>query len=206
MKDFGNLKIGILALQGAVAEHVQSVQKCGASAVAVRRDPAIIKELDGLILPGGESTTIGRLGSLYGFREEIRNLAAGGKPLFGTCAGLVLLAEEVEGQDPLLPLLSVSVKRNAYGRQRESFEADLVIEALGSEPFCGVFIRAPRITSVSREVEILAEFENTIVGVRQGNIIATAFHPELTDDLRIHRYFLQQALESRASRAPSTAS
>lgn len=206
MSDFGNLKIGVLALQGAVTEHIQSVQKCGAQAVAVRRDPALIRELDGLILPGGESTTIGRLGKLYGFREEIRNLAARGKPLFGTCAGLVLLAEEVKGQAPLLSLLSVSVQRNAYGRQRESFEADLEVEVLGSEPFCGVFIRAPRITSAGPGVEILAEFENTAVGVCQGNIIATAFHPELTDDLRFHLYFLQLALESKAGRAPSTAS
>jgi len=159
-----------------------------------------------LVLPGGESTTIGRLGSLYGFQEEIYKFAARGKPLFGTCAGLVLLAEEVEGQAPILSLMSVSVRRNAYGRQQESFEADLEVKVLGIEPFCAVFIRAPLITSVSPEVEILAKFENAVVGARQGNIIATAFHPELTDDLRFHGYFLQIAMECRTTKMTSTAS
>jgi 5'-phosphate synthase pdxT subunit len=191
--EFKHLKIGVLAVQGAVSEHMRSVERCGARAVAVR-DASLMGYLDGLIIPGGESTTIGRLSQLYGFQEGIWEMAAEGKPNFGTCAGLILLARQVEGQAPILSLMSVSVKRNAFGRQRESFETDLFIPALGPEPFRGVFIRAPLIVSAGEGVEVLARFQDNIVAARERNLVATAFHPELTDDLRLHRYFLKMAL------------
>lgn len=194
MNEFKDLKIGVLALQGAVSEHMNSIEKCGARAVAVR-NISCISDLDGLIIPGGESTTIGRLSRLYGFQESICEMAAAGKPIWGTCAGLVLLAREVENQAPILSLMSITVRRNAFGRQRESFEADLYIPVLGEEPFCGVFIRAPLIVSASEGVEILTRFQGHIVAAREKNLIATSFHPELTDDLRLHKYFLKIALQ-----------
>jgi len=187
------LKIGVLALQGAVSEHMDSLQKCGAAAVAVRKT-SDFTGLDGLIIPGGESTTIGRLSCLYGFREGILAMAAQGKPIWGTCAGLILLAREVENQEPILSLMSITVRRNAFGRQRESFEAELEIPVLGEEPFCGVFIRAPLILSVGESVKILATFQGQIVAARERNLLATSFHPELTEDLRMHKYFLNMAL------------
>jgi 5'-phosphate synthase pdxT subunit len=192
--DFKDLKIGVLAIQGAVSEHMRSVEKCGARAVAVR-NASLLRDLDGLIIPGGESTTIGRLSRLYGFQEGICAMVASGRPVLGTCAGLILLAREVENQAPILSLMSINVKRNAFGRQRESFETDLLIPVLGEEPFRGVFIRAPLIASVGEGVEILARFQDYIVAAREQNLVATAFHPELTDDLRLHSYFLEMALQ-----------
>ncbi|RJX23508.1 MAG: pyridoxal 5'-phosphate synthase glutaminase subunit PdxT [Dethiobacter sp.] len=191
---FKDLKIGVLAIQGAVSEHMHSIEKCGARAVAVRNS-SLLHDLDGLIIPGGESTTIGRLSRLYGFQDGICALVASGRPALGTCAGLILLAREVENQDPILSLMSINAKRNAFGRQRESFETDLHIPVLGEEPFRGVFIRAPLIVSVGEGVEILGRFQEYIVAVREKNLIATAFHPELTDDLRFHGYFLEMALQ-----------
>lgn len=190
------LTIAVLALQGAVAEHMRSVERCGASALAVRRAEQL-SGVDGLIIPGGESTTIGRLSGLYGFREAIISLAAAGKPVLGTCAGAILLARRVEGQDPVIPLMDITVVRNAFGRQRESFEADLAIPAFGSEPYCGVFIRAPLISSVGAEVDVLASYGAAVVFARQKNLLAAAFHPELTDDLRLHQYFLKMAAANR---------
>lgn len=193
---FSNLKIGVLAVQGAVSEHIEAVKRCGAEAIPVR-DSGLIPGLDGLIIPGGESTTIGRLSGIYGYREKINSLAAAGKPLFGTCAGLIFLAAEIENQEPILPLMSIKTRRNAFGRQRESFEADLAIPVLGEKPFCGVFIRAPQITSVGKEVKILSSYRDGVVAAQQENLLVTAFHPELTDDLRLHYYFLNLAREVR---------
>lgn len=190
---YQKLQVGVLALQGAVSEHVEALEKCGARALAVRK-PEQLKNLDGLIIPGGESTTIGRLSRLYGYDKGIYRMAAEGKPVFGTCAGLVLLAKRVEGQEPLLGLMDITARRNAYGRQRESFEADLEITVLGREPFRGVFIRAPIITSVGENVQVLCSFQGNIVAAREQNLLACSFHPELTGDLRFHLYFLQMAL------------
>jgi 5'-phosphate synthase pdxT subunit len=190
------LTIAVLALQGAVAEHMRSVERCGASALAVR-SATQLSGTDGLIIPGGESTTIGRLSKLYGFGEAITSLAAAGKPVLGTCAGAILLARRVEGQDPIIPLMDITIVRNAYGRQRESFETDLAIPALGAEPYRGVFIRAPLISATGAEVEVLASYDTGIVFARQKNLLAVAFHPELTDDLRLHQYFLNMAAANR---------
>ncbi|MEW5919554.1 MAG: pyridoxal 5'-phosphate synthase glutaminase subunit PdxT [Bacillota bacterium] len=196
------MTIGVLALQGAVAEHVQCVERCGGRALAVRRG-GLLADVDGLIIPGGESTTIGRLSNLFGFREEIRELAAAGKPVLGTCAGAILLARTVQGQDPIIPLMNITIVRNAFGRQRESFETDLTIPVLGMEPYCGVFIRAPLITGVGEGVDVLASFGEGIVFAREKNLLAVAFHPELTEDLRLHRYFMGMALEYRKSKVES---
>ncbi len=202
-RDYSSLTIGVLALQGAVSEHLQCVARCGARALAVRRS-GLLQEVDGLIIPGGESTTIGRLSSLYGYAEEIKELAAAGKPVLGTCAGAIMLAKKVAGQEPLIPLMEMEIVRNAFGRQRESFETELEIPVLGTEPFCGVFIRAPLITAVGKGVEILASYGPGIVFAREKNLLAVAFHPELTEDLRLHRYFLELALERQnAGRRPA---
>ena len=190
------LTIAVLALQGAVAEHIRGVERLGATAIAVRR-AAQLCAVDGLIIPGGESTTIGRLSGLYGFREAICALAAAGKPVLGTCAGAILLARRVEGQDPVIPLMDITVVRNAFGRQRESFETDLAIPALGSEPYRGVFIRAPLIGGVGADVDVLASYGAGVVFAREKNLLAVVFHPELTDDLRLHRYFLKMAEANR---------
>ncbi len=191
---YQKLNIGVLGVQGAVSEHIEAVNNCGARAFPIR-NAGLIPELDGLIIPGGESTTIGRLSRKYSYCEEIHALAAAGKPVFGTCAGLILLAKEVEGQEPILPLMSIKTRRNAFGRQRESFETDLLVPVLGEELFCGVFIRAPQIISVGEGVEVLSVFGDIVVAAREKNLLVTAFHPELTDDTRLHRYFLDMVLE-----------
>lgn len=197
-QDFSRLTIAVLALQGAVSEHMNCVERCGARALHVRR-AGLLHEADGLIIPGGESTTIGRLSRLFGFREEISAFAAAGKPILGTCAGAILLAQRVEGQDPIIPLMNITVQRNAFGRQRESFETDLAIPTLGADPFCAVFIRAPLIKEAAEGVDVLATYNKGIVFVREKNLLATSFHPELTDDLRMHQYFMGMALEYRHS-------
>ena len=194
--DFSGLTIAVLALQGAVSEHIDCVERCGARALHVRR-AELLRDVDGLIIPGGESTTIGRLSSLFGFREEISALAARGIPILGTCAGAILLAHRIEGQEPIIPLLNITLQRNAFGRQRESFETDLLIPALGTEPFCAVFIRAPLIKEVGAGVDVLASYGRGIVLVQEKNLLATSFHPELSDDLRLHRYFLSMALDQQ---------
>jgi pyridoxal 5'-phosphate synthase pdxT subunit len=185
------LEIGVLASQGAFIEHVHSLQKLNVEASEVRL-PAELKGLDGLILPGGESTTISRLLNAYDLMQEIADLGKNGFPLFGTCAGMILMAKNVSNNGKTtLGLIDVAVKRNAFGRQVDSFETDLKIPVLGKEPFHAVFIRAPLIESCAREVEVLARLEdNTIVAARQDNMLVTAFHPELTEDVRFHRYFL----------------
>jgi 5'-phosphate synthase pdxT subunit len=184
------VKIGVLALQGAVAEHIEMLSALGTEAIPVRL-PSELNGLDALVIPGGESTTIGKLLSDYGLIEPIRKLASQGFPIFGTCAGLVLLARKVPNLqiDPI-GVINIEVERNAFGRQIDSFEADLQIPALGNGNFHGVFIRAPIIEKAERGVEVLCKLNGNPVAVKQGKLVACAFHPELTDDLRFHRYFL----------------
>ena len=182
--------IGVLALQGAVREHEAALAAAGARSKAIKW-PAELAGVDGLIIPGGESTTIGKLMVKYGFIDAIRDFAASGKPVYGTCAGLIAVAKRItEGTAAWLELMDVEARRNAFGRQQESFEAELNIPVLG-RPFTGVFIRAPWIEAVGPGVEVLAEHNDHIVMAREGNILVTAFHPELTDDIRVHEYFIE---------------
>jgi 5'-phosphate synthase pdxT subunit len=185
-------RVGILALQGAVREHAEAVRALGAEPVLVRL-PADLERLDALILPGGESTTMRRLIDRYGLREPILAMAREGRPMLGTCAGMILLSSRTaDGEEPVLPLLNVTVQRNAYGRQLDSHEADLSIPAIGDEPLRGVFIRAPVLADTGPDVEVLArDDEGRPIAVRQGRVLATAFHPELTDDRRLHRLLLE---------------
>ena len=184
------MKIGVLALQGAVAEHIQMLSSLGAEAVPVRL-PSELEGLDALIIPGGESTTISKLLNDYGLMEPIRHLAKKGFPIFGTCAGLVLLAKKVPNLEmESIGVMDIEVERNAFGRQVDSFEADLKIPALHDGTFHGVFIRAPIIEKVEHDVEVLCQLNGKPVAVRQRKLLACAFHPELTDDLRLHKYFL----------------
>ncbi len=185
------MKIGVLALQGAFREHRWMLERCGAEAVEVRK-PEDLDDLAGLVIPGGESTTIGKLLVEWGLMDKIRERAAAGMAVYGTCAGMILLAREIVGSDqPRLGLMDVTVRRNAFGRQRESFEADLNVPEFGAEPVRAVFIRAPFIELAGPDVKVLAAVGDHIVIARQGNLLATAFHPELTDDDRIHRYFIK---------------
>jgi 5'-phosphate synthase pdxT subunit len=196
--------VGVLALQGAFIEHIHVLRRLGVSALEVRL-PQELDNLDALIIPGGESTTVGKLATSYGLVEPIKRMAGAGKVVWGTCAGLIFLARVVEGtEQPLLGLMDVSVVRNAFGRQVDSFEAPIAITALDGVsrpeerglPFPGVFIRAPLIREVEEGVEILSRLDNDgIVAARQGNLLATAFHPELTSDTRLHRYFLAMVEE-----------
>jgi 5'-phosphate synthase pdxT subunit len=181
-----------LALQGAVREHLEALQRIGVEAITVRT-PQEVEASEALILPGGESTTIGKLMVRYGLLEPIRQLAAAGRPLLGTCAGMILMAKRIEGgiQDqPSLGVMDISVARNAFGRQVDSFEADLEFAGVEGGPARAVFIRAPIIQSVGPEVEVLARHGDRIVAARQGNLLALSFHPEVTDDTRVHAYFL----------------
>lgn len=190
--------IGVLALQGAFIEHQQMMEKLGATTTQVRL-PQHLDGLDGLIMPGGESTTIGKLATEYGLIEPLRKFAEE-KPTWGTCAGLIFLAKDIGiEQQPILGLMDVRVDRNAFGRQIDSFEKDLDFKGLSSdEPYPTVFIRAPIVREVSENVEILAKIdEKTIVAVKQGHLLGTAFHPELTDDLRVHELFLKMVEESQ---------
>ncbi len=186
------MKIGVLALQGAVSEHLDMLEACGVEGVRVRHKKDF-SGLQGLIIPGGESTTIGRLIDQLAIREPIEELMTQKKPLFGTCAGLVLLGREVEGcpEQRLLGCMDTVVVRNGFGRQRESFEIDMDLPYLGNVPFPGVFIRAPYIAKAAEGVEVLGTLGQKIIIARQGNVLVAAFHPELTTDLRLHRYFLE---------------
>jgi len=188
------MKIGVLALQGAFIEHEHVLARLGVQPVEVRL-PEHLEGLDGLIIPGGESTTMGLLAQKWGLLEPLQVFARSGRPIWGTCAGMILLAKEVvdgvPGQ-PILGLMDITVRRNAFGRQVDSFEADLAVPLLGDTPFHAVFIRAPVIERVGAGVEVLAALEDgTAVAVQQGNLLATAFHPELTRDERFHHYFLK---------------
>jgi 5'-phosphate synthase pdxT subunit len=190
------VKIGVLALQGAFREHLQTLAAIGVEGVPVRL-PSDLRDVAGLILPGGESTTMRKLIDRWGLRQPILDLAAGGAPLFGTCAGMIVLAREIAGgEDPILPLLDVTVQRNAFGRQLESFEAELPVPVLGDQPVHGVFIRAPIIDRTGPDVDVLARLDDgRIVAVRERNVIATAFHPELAGETRFHRLVATMAAE-----------
>jgi pyridoxal 5'-phosphate synthase pdxT subunit len=187
------LTVGVLALQGDFREHLQALQEAEVRAIPVRT-PADLAGVDALVIPGGESTTIRRLLQVYELAEPVRERAAAGLPVYGTCAGCILLAREVDGASaPVLGLMDIGVTRNAYGRQVDSFETDLPVPALGDEPFHAVFIRAPRIDEVGEGIEILARLEDgSVAAARQGNLLVSTFHPELTGDSRFHRYFVEQ--------------
>ncbi|WP_347548190.1 pyridoxal 5'-phosphate synthase glutaminase subunit PdxT [Pseudalkalibacillus hwajinpoensis] len=187
------VKVGVLGLQGAIREHVKALETKEAEIIVVKRVEQL-EDLDGLVLPGGESTTMRRLINQYGFLEPLKAFAAE-KPIFGTCAGLILLAERIDGMDGShIGVMDVTAKRNAFGRQRESFEAPLPVKGL-DEDFIGVFIRAPYIEEVGEDVEVLATFNEKIVAARHGRFLACAFHPELTDDDRMHQMFIEMVLE-----------
>ena len=184
------MRIGILALQGAVVEHSRKLTALNTEVIPVRL-ASELNDLDALVIPGGESTTISMLLADYNLMEPIRELAGRGFPILGTCAGMILLAKKVVGLRPeSIGVMDIEVRRNAFGRQVDSFETELLIPALGDESFHGVFIRAPLIEETEPNVEILCQLHNHAVAVRQGNMLACAFHPELADDLRFHRYFL----------------
>ena len=196
MESYGpkKLRIGVLALQGDFEAHLKMLAELGVEGKAVRL-PKHLDDLDGIILPGGESTTIGKLMVLYGLDGPLQQKIREGFPIWGTCAGLILLAREtdnaLEGQ-PLLASMHIRVRRNAFGSQRESFETDLSVPAIGEAPFHAFFIRGPAIESGSPKVEVLATLDDgTIVAVREGHLLGTAFHPEIGGDPRFHQYFLR---------------
>jgi len=190
------MKIGVLALQGAFAEHVAALRAIGVEAVEVRL-PEQLDDVDGLIIPGGESTTMRNLIRRWNMREPILALAERGAPVFGTCAGMIVLSRQIEGgEEPILPLLDVTVERNAFGRQLDSFETDLSVPLLGDTPVHAVFIRAPVIQSVGPDVDVIARLDDgRIVAVRERNIVATSFHPELAGETRFHRLIATMAAE-----------
>jgi 5'-phosphate synthase pdxT subunit len=190
--------IGVLALQGDFIEHIVSLEKLGARAIPVRK-PDELKELDGLIIPGGESTTIMKLLHSYGFLKQLKKMISNGLPVMGTCAGMILMAKNVSDSSvETLSLIDMEVKRNAFGRQVDSFEVKLDIPALGAEPFPAVFIRAPLVEKTGSQVEVLGKLNgNSAVAVRQGKLMALAFHPELGNDYRLHRYFLESVVGNK---------
>jgi 5'-phosphate synthase pdxT subunit len=195
-------RIGVLALQGAVREHLAAIRDVGAEPVEVRL-PRDLVDLDALILPGGESTTMRHLIDAYGLREPIAALARGGAPVLGTCAGMILLADRIaDGDEPVFGLLDIEVRRNGYGRQLDSFEADLDVPSVGDGTLHGIFIRAPLVSEVGARAEVLArDPDGHPVAVRQGRVLATAFHPELTGDRRFHR-LLADMVRAGAGRRP----
>lgn len=188
------MRIGVLALQGAFREHLDTLAAIGVEGSRVR-EPADLDGLSGLILPGGESTTMRQLIERWGLGQPILDLAAGGTPIFGTCAGMIVLARHIAGAEaPILPLLDVTVQRNAFGRQLDSFEADVAVPILGDQPVHAVFIRAPVIEAVGSGVDVLARLDDgRIVAVRERNIMATSFHPELAGETRFHRLLATMA-------------
>lgn len=182
-------KVGVLGLQGAVREHVRALENAGAEVVVVKKVEQLA-DLDGLVMPGGESTTMRRLIDKYNFFEPLKAFGQE-KPVFGTCAGMILMADKIEGQDDShLGFMDMHVRRNAFGRQVDSFEAELMIKDVADD-FVGVFIRAPFVLDVGPDVEILCKYNDSIVAARQGHFIAASFHPELTDDYRFHEYFVK---------------
>ncbi len=194
------MKIGVLALQGAFIEHEQKLRDLGAEVTQVRL-PEQLEGLDGLIIPGGESTTIGKLAVQYKLIEPLRRFAAE-KPTWGTCAGMIFLAKDIGiDRQPILGLMDITVNRNAFGRQIDSFEIDLPFKGIEGAPVHAVFIRAPVVTAAGEKVEVLAQLDaDRIVAVRQGHLLATAFHPELTADHRLHDYFLRLVSEQMPER------
>ncbi|MDG6934207.1 MAG: pyridoxal 5'-phosphate synthase glutaminase subunit PdxT [Nitrososphaerota archaeon] len=195
------LKVGILGIQGDLEEHVSAAKKAIEDErlkgdLLIVKTPHDVEAVDGIIIPGGESTTMGVLASTNGTLSKLSKRLSEGLPALGTCAGLILLAKRSQDRvvgptdQPLTGSLDIEISRNAFGRQRESFEAQLSVPKLGNEPFRGIFIRAPLITSVGRKVDVLSRIQEGVVAVQQGNIIGTCFHPELSGDTRLHRYFL----------------
>jgi pyridoxal 5'-phosphate synthase pdxT subunit len=184
------MKAGVLALQGDFREHGRVLRDLGVEAVEVRTAEQLA-DVEALVIPGGESTTIGRLAREHGLVEPIRERAGGGMPVFGTCAGMIVMAERVAGGEPLLGLMDLMVRRNAYGRQVDSFEADVDVRGI-DEPVHGVFIRAPWVESVGPDVRVLAEHDGRPVVVEQANLVAAAFHPELVRETRLHEYVLKK--------------
>jgi 5'-phosphate synthase pdxT subunit len=189
------MRIGVLALQGAFAEHVAALRAIGAEPVEVRL-PADLDGLGGLVLPGGESTTMRKLIDRWALRQPVLDFAATGAPIFGTCAGMIILAREIAGGEaPVLPLLDVLVHRNAFGRQLDSFETELAVPDLGANPVHAVFIRAPVIERIGEGVEVMAQLpDGRIVAVREGNVMATSFHPELAGETRFHQLVVDIAI------------
>jgi len=195
------LRVGVLALQGDVREHLAALQACGAEALPVRTRSEL-DAADALVLPGGESTTMSRLLRVFGLEQPLRERLAGGMPVMATCAGLILGSRRVLDGRPdqlTLGIFDADVRRNAYGRQVESFEADLAVAPLGIAPFRGVFIRAPRVENTGGGVEVLASIDDNPVAIAQGPHLGLAFHPEMTDDLRLHQHFLQRAASALES-------
>jgi 5'-phosphate synthase pdxT subunit len=191
--------VGVLAYQGDVREHLEALAAVGAAPVVVR-DLADLEAVDGLVVPGGESTVIGKLATRYGLAEPLRERISAGLPVLGTCAGMIFLAREVEGppQD-LLRVLDVRVRRNAFGRQVASFEAEVDVKGVDGGPVAGAFIRPPGVADAGPEVEVLGELEGKVVAVRQGNLLATAFHPELSGEVRLHRWLVDLIAERRST-------
>jgi len=187
------LKIGVLAAQGAFAEHIEALRKLSVEAIPIRL-PDELSTIDALIIPGGESTTISRLLIAYDLSQAIINKVRSGIPVFGTCAGMIILANKIIDGDGVIPLnlMDISVRRNAFGRQVDSFEAEIDIANIGQPAFHGIFIRAPFIEKTGPKVDIIARLDNgTIVAAKQDKILVSSFHPELTQDLRLHKYFLE---------------
>ncbi|MDI9885686.1 pyridoxal 5'-phosphate synthase glutaminase subunit PdxT [Streptomyces sp. HNM0645] len=199
----GTPVIGVLALQGDVREHLIALAAADAAARPVRR-PEELAEVDGLVIPGGESTTISKLAHLFGVMEPLRERVRAGMPVYGTCAGLIMLAEKIldprSGQETIGGI-DMIVRRNAFGRQNESFESAVAVTGVEGGPVEGVFIRAPWVESVGAEVEVLAEHDGHIVAVRQGTALATSFHPELTGDHRVHALFVDMVRAARSEGA-----
>ncbi|MFI5954071.1 pyridoxal 5'-phosphate synthase glutaminase subunit PdxT [Cryptosporangium sp. NPDC051539] len=197
--------IGVLALQGDVREHLHALNAAGASAIPVRR-PAELAAVEGLVVPGGESTTMSRLAGVFGLLEPVRARIAGGLPVYGSCAGMIMLARTVlDGRDDQQSFggIDMVVRRNAFGRQVDSFETDLAFTGVDGDPMHAVFIRAPWVEQVGPGVEVLARVDGgvadgRVVAVRQGNLLATSFHPELTGDLRVHELFVRMVREAAA--------
>jgi pyridoxal 5'-phosphate synthase pdxT subunit len=190
------VKIGVLALQGAVREHIRSIEECGVEAVAIKRKEEL-KGIDGIILPGGESTAMRRLIDKYDFMDALKEFAAEGKPMFGTCAGLILLAKNLVDHEPHIGVMDITVERNSFGRQVDSFEADLAIKDV-ADSFPAVFIRAPHIVEAGSEVEILSKHNDRIVAAREGQFLGCSFHPELTDKHELTAYFVDMVKEAKA--------
>ncbi|MEM7331108.1 MAG: pyridoxal 5'-phosphate synthase glutaminase subunit PdxT [Chloroflexota bacterium] len=195
------MKVGVLALQGAFAEHITMLNQLGVEAVEVRL-PEQLAEIDGLIIPGGESTTIGKLAVMYNFMEPLKAFSDA-KPVWGTCAGMIFMAKEIGMDQPLLGVMDIVVERNAFGRQVDSFEVNLQIGQFGngsSEPFPAVFIRAPKLVEAKADTQVIAKLnDGTAVAAKQGHLLVTSFHPELTNDNRFHQLFIQLIEEKMAS-------
>ena len=185
------MKIGVLALQGAFLEHIKILNRLSVETVEIRL-PEQLADIDGLIIPGGESTTIGKLAVMYNLMEPLRQFASE-KPMWGTCAGMIFMAKEIGMDQPLLGVMDIVVERNAFGRQVDSFEIGLDVPAIGTNgiPFSAIFIRAPKLVATQGDAEAIAKLaDGTLVAAQQGNMLVTSFHPELTDDTRFHEYFV----------------